>query len=74
MGGRRMARKSWVSRLTLLLRLSVGTTAGELGLKFLHAAGGIHEALFAREGRVRIHGHVTHHDVMVHALVILGLA
>ena len=55
-------------------RDSVGTAAGELALEFLHAPSGVHETLFAREDRVRIHGHVTHHDVMVDALVILGLA
>ena len=55
-------------------RDSVGTAAGELALEFLHAPGGVHETLFAREGGVRIHGHVTHHDMMVDVLVILGLA
>ena len=58
----------------LVVAVLVGTTAGELALEFLHAPGSVNETLFTSEGRVRIHGHVAHHDVIVHALVILGLA
>ena len=58
----------------LVVGVLVGTTAGEFALEFLHTSGGVDEALFAREGWVGIHGYVTYHDMMVYALVILGLA
>jgi len=51
-----------------------GTTAGELALELLHAPSGVHEALLAGKGGMRVHGHVANDDVMIHALVVFGLA
>ena len=48
--------------------------ASKLVLELFHSPGGIHEALFAGKGGMRIHGNVANDYVMVNTFVILGLA
>lgn len=50
--------------------------AAELGLELFDAPGRVDKTLFAGVSRVRIHGHITHHDTIlnsIYGLCLLGL-
>src|ERR1019366_6733154 len=48
-----------------------GRGALELRREFLHAAGGVDQALLAGEGGMRVHRHIARHDVVFHAVNLL---
>jgi len=73
-GGRPVrAQKNRRANQAVLAKLPGGLLATELGVELLDATGGVHEALFAGIGGVRVHGDFATDDEIFDAIDQLGL-